>query len=163
MAEWLAGVEKMKKTAFIVIGIVIVLLVSFFFVVIGTGGERVSGKEITVYKSPSCGCCVGYIGELKRNGFSVSVVSTENMQAIKAQHGIPAGMGSCHTSVVDGYFVEGHVPIEAVNKLLNERPDIDGISLPNMPAGSPGMPGIKRGDFVISALKDGHWDEFMRI
>jgi len=72
-------------------------------------------------------------------------------------------MQSCHTTEIGDYFVEGHVPIEAIDKLLAEKPDIDGITLPDMPAGSPGMPGVKREEFVIYSLKDGESSEFMRI
>jgi hypothetical protein len=72
-------------------------------------------------------------------------------------------MESCHTTVIDGYFVEGHVPFEAIEKLLAERPDIDGIALPDMPAGSPGMPGRKSGPFDIYQVKDGQYSLFVSI
>jgi hypothetical protein len=72
-------------------------------------------------------------------------------------------MDSCHTLIIEDYFVEGHIPIEAIEKLLAEQPDIDGITLPDMPSGSPGMPGVKKGDFVIYSVKGGKTSEFMRI
>ncbi len=124
-----------------------------------------SGKAgvVTVYKSQSCGCCVGYISELENNGFEVEVVSTADLSAIKQKYGIPRNMQSCHTAVIDSYFIEGHVPIEAVQKLLAERPEIDGIALPNMPAGSPGMPGVKSEPFKIYAVVDGKTSEFITI
>tara|TARA_Y100000034_G_C6902645_1_gene417852 strand:+ start:899 stop:1315 length:417 start_codon:yes stop_codon:yes gene_type:complete len=120
-------------------------------------------KEVIVYKSATCGCCVGYVAELKRQGFKVKTINLENMDSIKLKYNIPRHMQSCHTSIIGDYFIEGHVPIEAVNKLLSERPSIDGIALPNMPAGSPGMPGTKRGLWKIYGLKDGVDSEFMKI
>tara|TARA_Y100000310_G_scaffold291006_1_gene318603 strand:- start:1976 stop:2398 length:423 start_codon:yes stop_codon:yes gene_type:complete len=114
----------------------------------------VSAAEVTVYKSPSCGCCVEYISILRANWFDVKVVETQDMESIKSRYKIPLSMDSCHTMIVEDYFVEGHVPLEAVDKLLEEKPDVDGIALPDMPAGSPGMPGVKTGPFKIYSLKD---------
>ena len=91
------------------------------------------------------------------------MITTENMQSIKTKYDIPKNMESCHTSIIDNYFVEGHIPLEAINKLLIEKPLIDGIALPNMPSGSPGMPGIKRETFVIYSITNGQIGEFMRI
>ena len=85
------------------------------------------------------------------------------MDIIKSQYQIPAEMQSCHTSVIDDYFIEGHVPMEAIEKLMNEKPDIDGIALPRMPSGSPGMPGVKTETWIIYSLKDGQYEEFMRV
>ena len=83
---------------------------------------------------------------------------------VKEKYGIPYSMRSCHTTVIGDYFVEGHVPIEAVEKLMLEKPDIKGIALPGMPSGSPGMPGSKQGPFIVYAInKDGSTSEFMRI
>lgn len=122
------------------------------------------GKAVvTVYKSASCGCCVGYVGELESNGYDVETVTVEDMSVIKKKYNIPADMQSCHTSVVEGYFVEGHVPVEAIEKLLTERPDVNGIALPKMPAGSPGMPGVKSEPFKIYSLIDGKPSEFVSI
>lgn len=121
------------------------------------------GQEISVFKSPNCGCCNGHVSAYEQAGFSVDVNQMSNMDGVKAQHNIPSNMLSCHTAVVGDYFVEGHVPIEAVEKLLSEKPDIDGIALPGMPAGSPGMPGAKRGTWTIYAIKDGEVSEFMKI
>lgn len=127
-----------------------------------TGPEN-SQKTATIYKSPSCGCCVGYIAHLRSKGYDVEVIETNNILAIKNQYQIPRDMQSCHTAIIDGYVVEGHVPIEAVNAMLENQPDIDGIALPKMPAGSPGMPGIKRGQFNIYALKNGISSNFMSL
>jgi hypothetical protein len=131
----------------------------------GTNGNAVKElkEKITVYKSPTCGCCVGYIAELNRKGFDVETKSMVDLSPLKQKYNIPLNMQSCHTALVRDYFVEGHVPIEAVDKLLQEHPDIDGIALPNMPAGSPGMPGLKQGPFVIYQLTNGVSSVFMEV
>ena len=117
----------------------------------------------TVYKSPSCGCCVGWSSHMEQNGYGTKTVLMEDLSPIKQQYNIPASMGSCHTAIIGGYFVEGHVPSEVIDKLLAEQPDIDGIALPRMPPGSPGMPGQKSGEWVIYAIKDGEVSEYTRI
>ena len=127
-----------------------------------TSGKS-SGTKATVFKSPLCGCCVGYSAYLEQQEFDIEIVSTTDMDAIKQRYNIPENMESCHTTVVGNYFVEGHVPIEAVDRLLQEKPQINGIALPNMPAGTPGMPGVKRGTWTIYGLKDGQTEEFTKI
>jgi hypothetical protein len=114
-----------------------------------------AGPKAVVYKSASCGCCVGYIGALQKQGFNVETVVTEDMNAIKQKYNIPSHMESCHTTILDDYVIEGHVPLDIVQALLEEQPAIEGIALPNMPAGTPGMPGMKRGTWTIYALQDG--------
>lgn len=111
-----------------------------------------SNTEITVYKSPTCGCCGNYISYLKKQGAKVAVQETEKMKGVKTRNKIPALLESCHTSIVDGYVIEGHVPAEAIRKLLDEKPSIGGISLPEMPAGSPGMSGVKLAPFSIYTI-----------
>ena len=119
--------------------------------------------KAVVYKSPTCGCCVQYVAYLKKQGFEVETVSTDDMASIKDQHGIKGNMESCHTTIIGDYFIEGHIPMEAVSKLLTEKPEIDGIALPEMPAGSPGMPGIKAGAFEIYGIKGGESSDFMSL
>ncbi|MFH1767510.1 MAG: DUF411 domain-containing protein [Patescibacteria group bacterium] len=118
---------------------------------------------VTVYKSPSCGCCVGYISHLKQNGYEVDVIEVDDMSTIKEQYNIPQSMESCHTSIFGEYVVEGHMPLEAVEKLLKEKPEIDGIALPNMPAGTPGMPGIQKAPYIIYSLDDDVATQFMEL
>jgi hypothetical protein len=113
-------------------------------------------EKVTIYKAASCGCCVGYASYLDGKRVNTETVVTENMNSIKQQYGVPANMQSCHTSIVGDYFVEGHVPLEVVQKLLKDQPDIDGIALPRMPAGTPGMPGVQTEPWIIYAIKDGH-------
>lgn len=111
-----------------------------------------SGVFIQVYKSPTCGCCGNYVEYLKELGAEVKVEETEAMNEIKIKYKVPTLLESCHTSVVEGYVVEGHVPVEAIRKLLDEKPRIQGISLPEMPAGSPGMGGEKIAPFQIHGI-----------
>ncbi len=136
----------------IAIGVVVAISAMLLFLMTASG---TGGYPVTLYKSPLCGCCGEYVKYLQRNGFEVNVVSTVDMDNIKTDNGIPYDMQSCHTMTVDGYYIEGHVPVEAVNIMLAEKPDVDGIALPGMPAGSPGMSGIKRGEFVVYSIVDG--------
>jgi hypothetical protein len=106
-------------------------------------------QELTMYKRPYCGCCDGHVDHLRANGFKVTVVQTEDLSSIKSKYGVPQEFEGCHSIVVGGYVVEGHVPATIIRKLLKERPAISGISLPGMPNGSPGMGGTKSGPFVI--------------
>ena len=112
-------------------------------------------NKATLYKNPECGCCEGHAAYLARNGFDVTVVNTNDLSAIKKQYEVPTHLEGCHTTLVGGYVVEGHVPISILNRLLSERPDIRGISLPGMPEGSPGMTGEKVWPFVIFEITDG--------
>lgn len=132
-----------------------------------TSGEienTIEGQaDVIVYKSPSCGCCVKYIAYLEKQGYTVQVENTHDTDSIKISHQIPNDLYSCHTAEFGNYFVEGHVPIEAVNKMLSEKPEIDGIALAGMPAGSPGMPGVKKEKFNISSLNNGIALDFIEI
>ncbi len=88
----------------------------------------------------------------------------DDLAPIKDKYNIPRQLQSCHTSIIGDYFVEGHVPVEAIARLIAEKPDIAGIALPGMPSGSPGMPGAKQGTWTIQAVgKDGAVTEFMKI
>ena len=100
---------------------------------------------------------------LQENGVTVETVMTEDTAAIKEQRGIPEELWSCHTTIVDGYYIEGHVPIDVVLKLLEERPAIDGIALPGMPSGSPGMDGQKDGPWVIYAVSGETFQEYVTV
>jgi hypothetical protein len=94
---------------------------------------------ITVYKSPTCGCCANWVEHLEEHGFKVTVVDNPDLAPVKQQHGVPTALQSCHTAVVEGYAVEGHVPADVIRRLLAERPAVKGIAVPGMPVGSPGM------------------------
>lgn len=95
--------------------------------------------NVVVHKSPSCGCCGAWVDHMRDAGFQVEVRNADNLEPVKSRLGVPYGKGSCHTAEVDGYFVEGHVPAGDVKRLLAERPDALGLTLPGMPIGSPGM------------------------
>jgi hypothetical protein len=94
---------------------------------------------VVVNKTPTCGCCGLWVKHLQTAGFAVQVNDMENLTPIKERVGVPFGMGSCHTAEVDGYFIEGHVPADDIKLLLRERPQAKGLTVPGMPAGSPGM------------------------
>jgi hypothetical protein len=96
---------------------------------------------ITVYKDPSCGCCLGWVEHLKANGFEVVVKEVPNVQDYKTKNGVPEDLQSCHTAIVDGYVIEGHVPAAEIKRLLAEHPKAKGLAVPGMPMGSPGMEG----------------------
>lgn len=97
--------------------------------------------EVTVYKSPSCGCCSNWVDHLKANGFTVVVHDQDDLSDTKAMLGVPGALTSCHTAVVAGYVVEGHVPAADLARFLKQKPKVLGLAVPGMPAGSPGMEG----------------------
>ena len=118
----------------------------------GVAFEHASAAErsnVTIYKAPQCGCCGEYADYLRQNGFPVTVVDSPDLTAIKKRFGVPRQLESCHTAIIAGYIVEGHVPVRTIARLLNEKPDIEGIALPEMPAGSPGMGGLKMAPFTV--------------
>jgi hypothetical protein len=97
------------------------------------------GSAVQVYKDATCGCCALWVEHLRTAGFSATVTDAADMAVIKTKYGVPSKARSCHTAVVDGYVIEGHVPAADVQRLLKERPKIAGIAVPGMPIGSPGM------------------------
>ena len=113
--------------------------------------------SIEVYKSPSCGCCEKWISHLEENGFSVVSKNQEDMQIIKSKYNIPTEFQSCHTAIINDYFIEGHVPANDIKKLLSEKPDIKGLSVPGMPAGI-NVPGMEtratKANFNVHAVSD---------
>lgn len=98
------------------------------------------GTDVEVWKDPNCGCCKDWVTHMEEHGFQVKVHESGNA-AVRAQLGLPTRLGSCHTAVVEGYLLEGHVPAADVRKLLKERPKALGLAVPGMPVGSPGMDG----------------------
>jgi len=102
--------------------------------------QRAALAAMTVYKSPSCGCCKLWVEHVRAAGFTVREVNTDDLASVKREMGIPARLASCHTVVVGSYVVEGHVPADDVKKLLRDRPaGVRGLAVPGMPVGSPGM------------------------
>ena len=111
--------------------------------------EAQSARDVTLYKNPQCGCCEEHAKYLRLHGYNVTVVPTHDLDRIKSDHGVPEPLYGCHTILVGGYVVEGHVSAEALDRLLRERPALRGISLPGIPPGSPGMTRRKREPFKI--------------
>ena len=122
-----------------------------------------TASDITVYKTPSCGCCKKWVSHLEANGLEVKSVDMRDLRLIKSMSGIEPSQASCHTAKVGDYVVEGHVPADDIKRLLKERPDIRGIAVPGMPMGSPGMEGPqKENSDVLSINKDGSTDVYAR-
>jgi hypothetical protein len=96
-------------------------------------------QEVTVYKSPLCGCCGKWVEHINEAGFDVKTRDVDNLNQIRAEHGVPSKLASCHTATVGDYAVEGHVHADAIKRLLAESPDVKGIAVPGMPMGAPGM------------------------
>lgn len=126
-----------------------------------TPGEPATTAEVDVYLQPTCGCCHQYLDFLRAQGFAVTAHELEDLAPVKAQYAIPVDLQSCHTSVIRGYFVEGHVPAAALQELLEKRPPIDGIALPGMPPGAPGMGGTQQDPFIVYALVGGQSSVFL--
>ncbi len=147
----------------------LLLILSFFYILNFVTDKNdalanIDDKQIVeVFKTPSCGCCYGYVLFLEDEKFEVKQTDMRSLHSIKQKYNIPVEMQSCHTTIMGKYFIEGHVPIEAINKLLKEQPDIDGIALPGMPIGTPGMPGDKEEPYIIYQLIDGKFSVFMTI
>jgi hypothetical protein len=109
--------------------------------------------KIDVYKDPTCGCCVNWVAHLRKNGFAVHSADVADINAVKAKYNVPAALRSCHTAVVNGYVIEGHVPAADVKRLLTSRPaDVVGLAVPGMPVGSPGMEGSKPQAYHVLAF-----------
>jgi hypothetical protein len=118
--------------------------------------------DIVVYRSPTCECCGKWLEHMKKNNFNVKDIVTDDVQAIKKKYGVPEAMASCHTAIVDGYVIEGHVPANDIMKLLKTKPKIVGIAVPGMPSGTPGMEMGDRKDSynVMSFDKENHYEIF---
>lgn len=112
--------------------------------------------DAVMYKNPDCECCLGHAAALRRAGFAVRVVPTDDMAAFKTKAGVPVALHSCHTLMIAGYAVEGHVPVAIVKRLVAERPAVRGIALPGMPMGSPGMEGPKTAPFRVMSFEAGN-------
>lgn len=127
-------------------------------------GSAANAAALTIYKSASCGCCSKWVEHVEKHGFTVTVVNVDDVMAVKAKAGIPDKLVSCHTSMVGGYVIEGHVPAEDIKKLLAQKPKAKGIAVAGMPMGAPGMEhGDHRQPFETILLKsDGSTAIFAR-
>lgn len=109
---------------------------------------------VKLYKNPNCGCCDIWAQHMESNGFKVETINTTDLPAVEQKYGVPEHLAACHTAIVEGYVVEGLVPAEFVKRLLKERRPVKGVSLPGMPVGSPGMPGVKSGPLTVYEISD---------
>jgi len=146
------------------------LAASFLALTLTTGAaapapETPGSKQpvITVYKDPDCGCCNNWIEHLVKHGFKVESKDTREMTEVKANLGVPGSLESCHTGVVGGYLVEGHVPAADILRMLRQKPRVAGLAVPGMPMGSPGMEGPRKQKYdVVSFDKKGKTKVFAR-
>ena len=113
-----------------------------------------SGIRATVYKTPTCGCCQVYAEYLQANGFDVKVVSTTELAEMQKRNGVPEHLAGCHSTKIGNYTFEGHIPAESIKRFLKEKPAAKGLTVPGMPAGSPGMGGVKQGPLHVYYLSN---------
>ena len=140
---------KSYGKSIIVLSVFIPLL---FYIVLSFFSKPVYSEDILVYKSPTCGCCKKWIKHLEAEGFNVTSKDTRNMKAVKEKMGVQPYLQSCHTAKVGKYYIEGHVSASDIKRLLKEKPDIKGLSVPGMPMGSPGMEGDRKDKYNVIAI-----------
>lgn len=148
-------VQKKSNTgAWMVVGAIVLAGFAGGWLWAGTGDSADGGEtvEMVVYQNPACQCCGKWIAHLERNGFDVEVHKTNEVNRVKEREGITPATASCHTGLVDGYVVEGHVPARDVRRMLRDRPDIKGLTVPGMPVGTPGMEGDYRESYDVLAI-----------
>jgi hypothetical protein len=120
--------------------------------------------QVVVYKTATCGCCNGWVEHLRAAGFDVDARNVSDLMSVKLDAGVPGPMVTCHTALVDGYVVEGHVPVDQIKRMLAERPEIAGIGVPGMPVGSPGMEGPNPQPYEVLAFDhDGHTSAYAQV
>ena len=126
------------------------LLSLLSFTAAAESSHKTKPLEMTVYRSPSCSCCGKWLAQMKQRGFTIKDVPTEDMDLIKQKYGVPGKFQSCHTAIVNGYVVEGHVPADDITAFLTRHPSEIGISVPGMPVGTPGMEmGTRKDSFSV--------------
>ena len=113
------------------------------------------GIQATLYKNPSCGCCQAYAEYLQANGFDVKVIPTDALAQLQKQSGVPEHLAGCHSTRIDNYVFEGHIPASSIKRFLQEQPASKGLTVPGMPAGSPGMSGTKQGPLHVYYIGSG--------
>ncbi len=137
--------------------LLVVLVLAFTF-------QGSAEPKVVVYKSPTCGCCNKWVDHMRASGFEVETHDLNDVSPVKAEYGVTRNLASCHTAIVDGYVIEGHVPAEYVRQILRERPAIRGLSVPGMVTGSPGMEGSYVEAYDVVAFDDaGHTSVFAHI
>jgi len=136
------------------IGFLSVIALSVIFIPNKTKADNAL-PIITVYKSPTCGCCSKWVKHLENNGFVVEAKNSNKLDSIKRELGIEPQFQSCHTAKIGNYVVEGHVPASDIKRMLVDKPDIHGLAVPGMPMGSPGMEGSRKDKYNVLAIKNG--------
>lgn len=135
----------MKPSRFLAYASLVVLIAggAIWYIIDDYYAQQESGQtadaDVVMYKNEGCECCDKWAEYMQGSGYSVEIVSTQNLNAVKAEWGIPQNMGACHTAVIGDYVVEGHVPADDIMRMLREKPDAQGLVVPGMPASSPGM------------------------
>lgn len=154
--KWLYGFA-IRLAVTVVLTIVILGILGIYAPISSAIQDKQTAFSTTVYRSPDCSCCGGWIDHLKANGFEIKDYPTLDIEAIKHMYSVPDNLTSCHTAVVNGYIIEGHVPARDIKHLLQEKPNVSGLSVPQMPVGTPGMEmGNKKDPFsVFSFNKQG--------
>ncbi|HBT69931.1 MAG TPA: metal-binding protein [Agrobacterium sp.] len=128
------------------------------------GAALAEGESMVVYKDPNCGCCGAWAKAIEGAGIAVTVENLPDLDPVKRRFGVPKALEGCHTASVGGYVIEGHVPLEALQKILREKPEISGIAVPGMPAGSLGMGVDPAASYdVVAFRRDGTSDIFMQV
>lgn len=154
---------KTSTTVFALTAVVAAILLAWHWLDLPSSAPAHSEAEVIVYKDPQCGCCEKWVEHLRQNGFRVTTHNDLHVDKIKSAQGVPRELGACHTAIVQGYIVEGHVPADTVRRLLRERPAIKGIAVAGMPIGSPGMEGPNPQPYnVISFDANGKTDVYER-
>lgn len=118
-------------------------------------GRATGATQVQVYKSPTCGCCGMWVEHMRAAGFAVTTRDVADLDPVRTKLGVPQNLLSCHTAVVDGYLIEGHVPAAEITRMLRERPKIAGLAVPGMVPGSPGMEGARRDPYEVLAFERG--------
>ena len=142
----------MDKFMWASVSAILLLTTIFVYLASSVVAGEAHAAEVTVYKSPTCGCCKKWVNHLEKNGFDVKAKNRKDLSSIKKQYGIGLKQQSCHTALVDGYVIEGHVPASDVERLLAEKPDIRGLTVPGMVMGSPGMEGHRKDHYKVLAI-----------
>lgn len=138
--------RKTRKTA------LLSALAGGALVVYATGAfvsPSLAAPTVEMYQDPNCGCCSAWAEHLEEEGFEVRQHKTSDMRAVKVEHGVAPELASCHTALVEGYVIEGHVPAADIKRLLEEKPDVAGLTVPGMPHGSPGMETGRQDDYAV--------------
>ena len=140
----------MKTKTFLLIGLALVLLP---LKAAAPATALPASPLLTVYKDPDCGCCKSWVEYMRKHGFRVDAKDTRDMDQVKVNLGVPQSLVSCHTALVGGYIIEGHVPAADIERLLKQKPKIAGLAVPGMPVGSPGMEGSPPVHYQVIAFE----------